>query len=183
MKITPKYLTHLSNRVAIELNRSGLVKLVQGLEPISKEAAIILEADMKKELALEERVNEILEDHLDDIDDALADERQLFFMIKKKIADEYGVILNYEERFSDISHKILDAIYEEDLINYDVTENRVKNIIYEALTSFIADNNEIDNAVTDKIHSYKREIIPGTEDYEILYERLYKEELIKRGMA
>jgi len=26
-------------------------------------------------------------------------------------------------------------------------------------------------------------IIPGTDEYEILFEKLYKEELIKRGMA
>jgi hypothetical protein len=112
----------------------------------------------------------------------LADERQLFFMIKKKLAPEFGVILDYEERFSDLSHKILDELYEEDLINYDVAENRIKNIIYNAITSFVAEDNELHYAVVDKIKSYKRRYIPGTDEYEILYEKLYKEELIKRGL-
>ena len=42
-------------------------------------------------------------------------------MIKKKLAPEFGVILSYEDRYSDLSHKILDSLYEADLINYDVS--------------------------------------------------------------
>jgi hypothetical protein len=91
--------------------------------------------------------------------------------------------LSYEERYSDISHKILDALYEEDLINYDVSENRVKNIIYDSMTKFIADAGEIESAVYDKIKSYKRRVIPGTDEYEILYEKFYKDELARRGLS
>jgi hypothetical protein len=103
-------------------------------------------------------------------------------MIKKKLAPEYDVILNYEDRFSDISHKILDELYEEDLIHFDVTENRIKNIIYNAITSFLADSSEIEDLVMDKIRSYKKRYIPGTDEFEILHEKIYREELSKRGM-
>ena len=81
-----------------------------------------------------------------------------------------------------ISHKILDELYEEDLIHFDVTENRIKNIIYNAITSFIADVSEIEDAVMDKIRSYKKRYIPGTDEFDILHEKLYREELMKRGM-
>jgi len=37
--------------------------------------------------------------------------------------------------------------------------------------------------VYDKIKSYKRRLIPGTDEYEILYEKLYKDEIARRGMA
>jgi len=112
----------------------------------------------------------------------LVDERQLFFMIKKKLAPEFGVILNYEERYSDLSHKILDELYEEDLIHFDVTENRIKNIIYNSITSFIADASEIEDAVMDKIRTYKKKYIPGTDEFDILHAKIYREELMKRGM-
>jgi hypothetical protein len=103
-------------------------------------------------------------------------------MIKKKLAPEFGVILNYEERYSEVAHKILDELYEEDLIHFDVTENRIKNIIYNSLTSFIAEASELDDAVMDKIRTYKKRYIPGTDEFDILYEKLYHEELIKRGL-
>jgi len=182
MKISLKTIPHISNKISIDLAKSGAVTLTRGLEPVAHEAEKILHESVKKEMALEEKVNEYLEENEEEIEFMLADERQLFFMIKKKLAPQFDVILDYEERFSDIAHKILDELYEEDLIHFDVNENRVKNIIFNAITSFLADTSEIEDAVMDKIRSYKRKFIPGTDEFEILYEKLYREELNKRGM-
>lgn len=183
MKVKLQHVPHIAQKVAIELNRSGIVTMTKGLEPVAEEARKVLEESVKQEAALEEKVRDILEENEDAMDEQNVDDRQLFFMIKKKIAPEYGVVLSYEERFSDLAHKILDELYEEDLINYDIEEIRIKNVIYEAMTGFISDNDAIEDAVYEKIKSYKREIIPGTDDFNILFEKLYKEELIKRGMA
>ena len=182
MKISLKTIPHISNKIAIDLNKSGVVTMTSGLERVAQEAQKVLDEDVKKELALEDRVDEICDENEEEIEFMLADERQLFFMIKKKLAPEFGVILNYEERFSDIAHKILDELYEEDLIHFDVTENRIKNIIYNAITSFIADASEIEDAIMDKIRTYKKKYIPGTDEFDILHEKLYREELMKRGM-
>ncbi len=183
MKVTLSHVPHLATKVSIDLNKSGLVSITSGLEKVAQEAENVLIESVKQEMALEARVDEMLDDNEEQIDFYLADERQLFFMIKKKLAEEYGVILNYEERFSDLAHKILDNLYEEDLIHYDVSENRIKNVIYDAMTGYIADTSELESAVIDTISSYKRKVVPGTDEYEILFEKLYKEELIKRGMA
>jgi len=182
MKISLKTVPHIANKIAIELNKSGVVTMTKGLEPVAKEAQKVFEDDIQKEMDLEEKVNLICDDNEEEIEFMLADERQLFFMIKKKLAPEFGVILNYEERFSDVSHKILDELYEEDLIHFDVTENRIKNIIYNAITGFIADTSEIEDAVMDKIRSYKKRYIPGTDEFDILHEKIYREEMMKRGM-
>jgi len=182
MKISLKTVPHISSKIAIDLNKSGVVRMTQGLERVAQEAEKILAANIKQEMALEDKADLICEENEEEIEFMLADERQLFFMIKKKLAPEFGVILNYEERYSDISHKILDELYEEDLIHFDVTENRIKNIIYNAITSFIAETSEIEDAVMDKIRTYKKRYIPGTDEFDILHEKLYREELMKRGM-
>ena len=181
MKLTLSQVKHVANRVAIELNQSEMVTMTHGLEPVALEVEKVLEIDIKNELELDEKVNLIVDDNEEQIDFMLADERQLFYMIKKKLAAEAGVILSYEERFSDIAHKVLDELYEEDLIHYDVNENRIKNIIYTAMTGFVADASEIENAVIDKIYTYKKRYIPGTDEYNILFDKLYAEELQKRG--
>ncbi len=183
MKLTATHVPHLATKISIDLNRSGLVTMTSGLEKVAGEAEKVLLESVKKETALEARVYEMIDDNEEQIDFYLADERQLFFMIKKKLAEEFGVILSYEERFSDLAHKILDELYEEDLIHYDVSENRIKNVIYDAMTDYVADTSEIESAVIDTINTYKRKVIPGTDEYEILFEKLYKEELTKRGMA
>lgn len=182
MKMSLKSIPHIANKISIDLNNSGIVTMTKGLESVAQEAEKVLLTTVKQEMALEEKVYEICDENEEEIEFMLADERQLFFMIKKKLAPEYGVILNYEERFSDLSHKILDELYEEDLIHFDVAENRIKNVIYNAMTSFMADTSEIEDAVMDKIRSYKRKFIPGTDEFEILHEKLYREELTKRGM-
>jgi len=182
MKISLKAIPHISSKIAVDLNRSGVVTMTRGLEAVSQEAEKILVKNIKQEISLEDKVDEICNENEEEIEFNLVDERQLFFMIKKKLAPEFGVILNYEERYSDISHKILDELYEEDLIHFDVTENRIKNIIYNAITGFVSEASEIDDAVIDKIRSYKKRYIPGTDEFDILYEKIYREELMKRGM-
>ena len=183
MKVTLSQVPHIANRVAVDLARSGLVTMTRGMDPIVAEAKNVLEDSVKKEAALEARVKEIVTENEDEIDFYQADDRQLFFMIKKKLAPEFGVILSYEDRFSDIAHKILNAIYEEDLINYEVSESRLKNVIYDAITAFIADNAEIEQAVNEKMKSFQKQLIPGTDEYELRFEKLYREELNRRGMA
>jgi len=183
MKVTLSQVPHIAGRIAVDLARSGLVTMTRGMDPIIAEAKHILEESVKKEAALEARVKEIVNENEDEIDFYQADDRQLFFMIKKKLAPEYGVILSYEDRFSDIAHQILKAIYEEDLINYEVSESRLKNVIYDAITAFIADNTEIEQAVNEKMRSFQKQLVPGTDEYELRYEKLYREELTRRGLA
>ena len=50
------------------------------------------------------------------------------------------------------------------------------------MDDFIKGFEKADGAVMDKLKNYKRKLIPGTEDYDLVYERLYEEELIKRGL-
>ena len=47
---------------------------------------------------------------------------------------------------------------------------------------FLKGFEEADDEVHVKIKSYKRRLIPGTEDYDLVFARLYEEELIKRGL-
>ena len=85
MKLTIKSVPHIANKVAIELNRSGVVTMTQGIEPVVGAVEKILKENIKQEMALEEKANEICQEHEEDIEFMLADERQLFFMIKNLI--------------------------------------------------------------------------------------------------
>ena len=98
------------------------------------------------------------------------------------MANEFGVNLNFEDRFSNIAHSIMDYLYEEDFIHFTVNDNQVKNLIANYIGDFIKGYDEADSAAYEKIKSYKRKLIPGTEDYDIVFNRLYEEELIKKGL-
>ena len=183
MRITPLHASHVGNMIAINLNKSSFVTLNKGIEIVASEAARIILADLEKEDALEERARELVDTQEEDIEFFRADERQLFWMIKKKLAKEFGVLLNFEERYSNVAHEILDQLYEEDLAQYDVKENQVKNIIFDSVEDYMKAFSAIEDAVNTKIEGYKRKLHYGSEEYEIVFEKLYSEELIKRGMA
>jgi len=182
MKLSSAHAPYIANKIGIDLANTSFVEIRHGLEPLIEKAKEVIEKDVKNERALEERVNELIEEKEDEIEFMRADVRQLFWMIKKKLAPEYGVILNYEERYSDISHKILDELWEEDLIDYSVSENQVRGVIFKAIEDYMKSFEQIEDIVLEKISHYKRKLIPGTEEYDLIFERLYEEELRKRGM-
>ncbi len=183
MRITPVHASHVANMIAIDLNKSTFITLTTGLEPVAAAAAKIILEDLEKEKALEERARELVDTQEDDIEFYQVDEKQLFWMIKKKLAKEFGVLLSFEERYSHVAHAILDELYEEDLLHFTVGENQIKNIIFHAVETYMGAFSEIEDAVAEKISHYKRKLHYGSEEYEIVFEKLYTEELLKRGMA
>ncbi|RUM67963.1 MAG: DUF507 domain-containing protein [Sulfurospirillum sp.] len=182
MKIRLPHAPYIANKITVDLLNSGYTKFLKGVESVKKVSQEIIEEDLKKELALERRVEELLEENEDEMEFNRVDRRSMFWMIKKKIAKDYDVILSYEDRYNDLAHKILDRLWQEDLIEYSVAENVVKNVILGALESYINSFEDIEDIVVDKIRGMKRELIPGSDEYDVVFERLYKEELKRRGM-
>lgn len=182
MRLKPNQTRYVAGKIAIDLANADFIKLPKGKEAVVEACKAIIDINLKQESSLDSKVKEMLEENIDEIEFQLADERQLFFMIKKKMAPEFGVIMDYNDRYNDLAHKILDELYENYLAEYDTNENQIKNIIFKSFRSFADAYEAIDDIVYSKIKSMKRELIPGSADYELLYERLYEEELIKRGM-
>ena len=182
MRLKPQQTGYVASKVAIDLANAPFVRLLKGKDAVREKVKELIDDNLQVERALDEKVKEIIEENYDEIEFQHADERQLFFMIKKKLAPEYGVIINYDDRYNDLSHKILDELNENYLIEYHVNENQVKNVIFKAFKEFSKSYEEIDDIVYNKIRNMEREVIPGSQDYELLYERLYEEELRKRGM-
>lgn len=182
MRIKLPHVPYIASKISIDLLNSGFVVLNSGIEPVLKQAQIVLNEDVKKERALEERVEEILEEKEAEMEDMQIDRKNMFWLIKRKLANDFGVILTHEDRFSNVAHIILSSLIDEGLIEFGVSDNRVKNIIYGSIDAYLKTYQDIENEVIEKISSYKRKLIPGTDEYDLVYERLYQDELRKKGM-
>ena len=182
MRIKLPHTPYIAHKIAIDLLNCGFVKLNSGVEPVAKKAVEILNADVQKERALDERANELLAKNEDEMQTMQIDRKNMFWLIKRKLAGDFGVILSHEDRFSDVAHKILEAVWKSSLIEYNVSENRVKNVIYNSIDDYLKIYEKIEDEVIEKIEGNKRKLIPGTEDYDKVFERLYEDELRKRGM-
>ncbi|MCK9162022.1 MAG: DUF507 family protein [Arcobacter butzleri] len=182
MKIKLQHTPYISQKIARDLLRCDFIEVRKDKDSIVQEIERIIDEDIENENALDEKVNAILDNKESDIEFYQADYKQLFWMAKKRMANEHGVILSQEDRFSDIAHKIIDFLWEEDYIHFTVSDNQVKNIIVSSFEEFVKGFEEADKTVYEKIKNYKRKLIPGSEDYQLVYNRLYEEELGKRGL-
>jgi hypothetical protein len=182
MKLKKQHSNFIARKITKDLINTNFIEIRKEKSHITQVCEDILNEDIQKEIELDEAVNEILENQEEEIEFYKADYRQLFWMTKKRLANEYGVNLNFEDRFSNIAHKIMDFLYEEDYIHFEVNDNQVKNIIANSIFDYIKGYDEADTAAYEKIKNYKRKLIPGTEDYDLVFNRLYEEELIRKGL-
>jgi len=182
MKLKKQHSSYIARKITKDLINTDFIEVRKDKALITQVCEDILNADIQKEIELDIAVDELLEDQESEIEFYKADYRQLFWMTKKRMANEFGVNLNFEDRFSNIAHLIMDFLYEEDFIHFEVNDNQVKNIISTSINEFIKGYDEADTLAYEKIKTYKRKLIPGTEDYDAVFNRLYEEELIKKGL-
>jgi hypothetical protein len=84
-----------------------------------------------------------------------------------------------EDRISHLSHKILEKLWRDDLADFP-DEARALSTIKSAIAAYFSVAEEIDQAVRKKLASYAQAKVQGSRDWEILYQKFYKEEMIKR---
>lgn len=92
MKMTQNQIDSLVRRVLLELEKSKLVTFNKSKEAILARGKEIILGDFDKEAKLEEEVMRML----DDIEKQQGDQferHRMFKMLKKKVADERGIIL------------------------------------------------------------------------------------------
>jgi len=182
MKLRKQHSNYIARKITKDIVNSEFIEVRKEKSLITQECERVLNDDIQKEIELDDAVDDLLEGQEDDIEFYKADYRQLFWMTKKRMANEFGVNLNFEDRFSNIAHNIMDYLYEEDFIHFIVNDNQVKNLIANSINDFIKGYDEADTVAYEKIKTYKRKLIPGTEDYDIVYHRLYEDELIRKGL-
>ncbi|CZE47738.1 DUF507 family protein [Campylobacter geochelonis] len=182
MRIRLPHIPYISRKIAIDMLNSGFITFSSGIESVAQVADEILREDVAKERALDEKVNEILDDKSEDMHIMQVDKKSMFWLVKKRLAEESGLILNHEDRYNSLSHKILEVSWKRNLIDYKVSENRAKNVIYLSIEGYLKSYEDIEDAVIDKIDNLSKKLIAGTEEYDLTFERYYEDELKRRGM-
>lgn len=181
MKIKLQHAPYVANKVAIDLFNSTFIDEKASIERLQKSIFTTLEEDIKQEMSLDEKVRILLEENLDEIEFMRADERQLFWMIKKQIAQEIGFPLNWDDRYSNLAHQILHALTKDKLISYTLSDHAIKNLIFKAIDSYVKLYDETEEIVLEKLKNYKRKLVAGSDEYELIFNKLYEEELRKKG--
>ena len=86
-----------------------------------------------------------------------------------------------EDRISHIAHKIIDKLWRDDLADFP-DEARALSLVKESIATYFSAAEEVDQAVRKKLASYSQAKVPGSREWDILYQKFYREELEKRKL-
>lgn len=181
MKFRLSHAPYVANKIALDLAHCDFVDVLEGLELVAKIAQKHLEENIIKENEIDEEAREVVEQNLDEIEFMNANEQMLFWQIKKHLCEERGFALEWEERYNTLSQEILDSLLKEELIDFTTAQNRVKNTIFKSLNGYSKIHSQIQDLVENRIANYKRRIIVGSEEYDLIFDKMYEEELQKKG--
>ena len=184
MLIKEAQVPFLAKKIAIDLLNSKLVTFSKTMDNAIKEIEEIIMDDVLWEREIEDKARELLAQQEEENEFLFygVDRREVFKLLKKEIAKEEGFNLRKDERIEDLSSFLLKELWDKELIDYDVRDGKIKNIIYKSIMEFLNRENEAREEVYRKIENYKRPLIPGTEEYELVFQRLYEQELRKKGL-
>ncbi|MDO9309377.1 MAG: DUF507 family protein [Deltaproteobacteria bacterium] len=82
-----------------------------------------------------------------------------------------------EDRISTIAHQIVKHIWRNDLADVS-DDSRALARVKQSLEAFFGSMNEIEEAVRAKL----RNKAPGSRDYDVLYQKFYHDEMVRRGL-
>jgi hypothetical protein len=86
------------------------------------------------------------------------------------------------EKIVRLSHKIMDVLVSSDDVDFIEDRDTIRQQIVVLLTNSLRDEEKADGEVRKKISSQKREIVEGSEEWDVLYRKYYTEELRRMGV-
>ncbi len=87
------------------------------------------------------------------------------------------------EKIVRISHQITDLLVASDDVEFIEDRDTIRQHIVQFLQDTLREEEKIDAAVRKKIGSQKKEILEGSEEWDILYRKYYAEELKRMGVV
>jgi len=82
-----------------------------------------------------------------------------------------------------ISHRIIDLLVTIEDLDFIEDRDTIRQEIVTILQELLKQEEQIDAEVRAKIASQKKEILEGSEEWDILYRRYYSESLKRMGVA
>ena len=87
------------------------------------------------------------------------------------------------EKIVRLSHAITDVLVASDDVQFIEDRDTIRQEIVQIFQNTLKEEEQVDTEVRRKIASQKREILEGSEEWDILYRKYYSEELKRMGVV
>ena len=85
------------------------------------------------------------------------------------------------EKIAHLTDRFVDRLLNDDLIDFKMTEQRLRFEIERVLEDDLKIEDEISEEAIARIETYKRDIPYGTDEWRLLYDRFFREIAERRG--
>lgn len=82
-----------------------------------------------------------------------------------------------------LSHRVIDSLVSNAKVDFVEDRDTIRQEIVNIITSLLKVEEQVDTDVRAKIASQKKEILEGSEEWDILYRKYYQEGLKRLGVA
>jgi len=82
-----------------------------------------------------------------------------------------------------LSHVITDVLVKSDDVEFIEDRDTIRQKVVQILQDVLKEEEAMDAEVRKKISSQKKEILEGSEEWDVLYRKYYAEELRRMGIA
>jgi uncharacterized protein len=87
------------------------------------------------------------------------------------------------EKIVRLSHVVTDCLVASDDIEFVEDRTTIRQNVLDILTALLKEEEQVDLQVRQKITSQKKEILEGSEEWDVLYRRYYAEEMRRMGVV
>jgi hypothetical protein len=192
MLLAREFVTYISKQLVKRLT-AGVIE-TSAPDAVAEKIAIVI----SDELAVEDRLNDEVRDLLSQYSEYMRREgvsySEMFRRIKNTLISQRKVIRASgrdtgdamklsRDKVTDISHKVVEMLRKNrDLRMKDKNTNNVRLEILRIISDLLLAEDKVDRAAREKIRSQKRDIPEGSEEWDLLLQRYYSEELKKLGI-
>lgn len=80
-----------------------------------------------------------------------------------------------------LSHLIVDALEDKELVTWRTDKNSLRTEIVNVMLEDLRHEDNIDQEVRRILRSYKRKIVEGSSEWDVMYQKIFEEQMKKRG--
>ena len=87
------------------------------------------------------------------------------------------------EKIVRLSHQVTDVLVSSDEVEFIDDRDTIRQNVVQILTAILRDEEKIELEVRKRITSQKKEILEGSEEWDVLHKKYYQDELRRLGIA
>ncbi|GAB6065060.1 DUF507 family protein [Aquifex pyrophilus] len=183
MKLPERLVEAIAESIVEELANKEKILELDDPSTFKKKIIKIFKEAEEEEKELEEKAKAVLRQNLELLEKENIDYRTAFLAVKRKLAEEMNVNVGKRERLNQIINKIMELIMKDETVEIYEDPPVIRRKIREIVMGALKIEEEIEKEVRKRIRKYSRDILEGSPEWNILWRRIYEDELKKRGLA